>query len=244
MHREACALACRLAAWTEPLNLRDFEALARARMAAGRSRTTRAAAATSIRCATTRRRSRGGACGRGCWSMCRTSIWRRRCWASGWRCRWAWRRRRSTGWRTRMARRRRRGLPPDAGVMFCASTSSSLSLEEIAAAAGPLRWFQLYTQDDAGPRTAALVRRAEAAGYRAIVLTVDLAVSGRRERELREGFDFGSLRFGNFPPSDAIDAARVARRATTDCVRSRRSRRRSAGAISRGCARRRRCRSC
>src|ERR1700674_4257022 len=32
-----------------------------------------------------------------------------------------------------------------AGVMFCASTSASLSLEEIAAAAGPLRWFQLYT---------------------------------------------------------------------------------------------------
>ncbi len=87
-----------------------------------------------------------------------------------------------------------------AGVMFCASSSSSLSLEEIALAAGPLRWYQLYTQDDAGPRTEALVHRAEVAGYRAIVLTVDLAVSGRRERELREGFDIGSLSFGNFPP--------------------------------------------
>ena len=85
--------------------------------------------------------------------------------------------------------------------MFCASSSSSLSLEEIAGAAGPLRWYQLYTQDDAGPRTEALVRRAEAAGYRAIVLTVDLAVSVRRERELREGFDIGSLSFGNFPPA-------------------------------------------
>lgn len=92
-----------------------------------------------------------------------------------------------------------------AGVMFCASTSSSLSLEEIAAAAGPLRWFQFYTQDNAGPRSEALLLRAAAAGYRAIVLTVDLAVSGRRERELREGFDIGSLRFGNFPASERAD---------------------------------------
>ncbi len=92
-----------------------------------------------------------------------------------------------------------------AGVMFCASTSSSLSLEEIAAAAGPLRWFQFYTQDNAGPRSEALLRRAEAAGYRAIVLTVDLAVPGRRERELRERFDFGSLPFGNFPGSGVTE---------------------------------------
>lgn len=92
-----------------------------------------------------------------------------------------------------------------AGVMFCASTSSSLSLEEIAEASGPLRWFQFYTQDDAGPRSEALLRRAAAAGYRAMVLTVDLAAPGRRERELREAFDFGSLRFGNFPGSGVAD---------------------------------------
>jgi (S)-2-hydroxy-acid oxidase len=93
-----------------------------------------------------------------------------------------------------------------AGVMFCASTSSSLALEEIAAAAGPLRWYQLYTQDNTGPRTEALLHRAESAGYRAIVLTVDLAVSGRRERELREGFDIASLRFGNFAPVEESDS--------------------------------------
>lgn len=92
-----------------------------------------------------------------------------------------------------------------AEVMFCASTSSSLSLEEIAAAAGPLRWFQFYTQDNAGPRSEALLQRAAAAGYRAIVLTVDLAVSGRREREQRQGFDIGSLRFGNFAASDTTN---------------------------------------
>ena len=95
-----------------------------------------------------------------------------------------------------------------AGVMFCASTSSSLSLEEIAAvAAGRLRWFQFYTQDNAGPRSEALLERAGAAGYRAIVLTVDLAVSGRREREMREAFNIGSLRFGNFPGSGVADDA-------------------------------------
>lgn len=76
-----------------------------------------------------------------------------------------------------------------AGAVFCASTMSSRSLEEIAGACSGPRWFQLYTQDNIGPRTEALVRRAEAAGYAAIVLTVDLAVSGRRERELRETFD-------------------------------------------------------
>jgi isopentenyl diphosphate isomerase/L-lactate dehydrogenase-like FMN-dependent dehydrogenase len=86
-----------------------------------------------------------------------------------------------------------------AGVLMCASTSSSRSLEEIAAASGDgPRWFQLYTQDDAGPRTEALVHRAEDAGYAAIALTVDLAVSGRRERELYAGFELGGLRFGNF----------------------------------------------
>ena len=94
-----------------------------------------------------------------------------------------------------------------AGVLYCASTSSSLPLEEIAAASGEgARWFQLYTQDSAGPLTEALVRRAEDAGYEAIVLTVDLAASGRRERELYAGFDLEVLRFGNFEQDEAGQA--------------------------------------
>ncbi|HEY7802318.1 MAG TPA: alpha-hydroxy acid oxidase, partial [Dehalococcoidia bacterium] len=84
-----------------------------------------------------------------------------------------------------------------AGVMFCASTRSSRSLEGIAdACAGP-RWFQLYTQDNDGPRTEALIRRAAAAGYSAIVLTVDLAAPARREAELRLGFSFTEQPSGN-----------------------------------------------
>jgi isopentenyl diphosphate isomerase/L-lactate dehydrogenase-like FMN-dependent dehydrogenase len=77
-----------------------------------------------------------------------------------------------------------------AGTIMIASTSSTRSLEEIAEAArgvgGPL-WFQLYIFPtlDVGER---LVRRAEEAGYKAIVLTVDLPRLGNRERDRRSGF--------------------------------------------------------
>jgi 4-hydroxymandelate oxidase len=50
------------------------------------------------------------------------------------------------------------------------------------------RWFQLYWSPDRGI-VRDLVGRAEAHGFRAIVLTVDLPVSGRRERDLRTGFE-------------------------------------------------------
>lgn len=67
------------------------------------------------------------------------------------------------------------------------STQASTSLEEIAAAASNPLWFQLYIQPDRA-FTEALVRRAEAAGYRALVLTVDAPVNGVRNREQRAGF--------------------------------------------------------
>jgi 4-hydroxymandelate oxidase len=83
-----------------------------------------------------------------------------------------------------------------AGVPFTLSTMSSSSIEEVAAAIpdGP-RWFQLYTQADPG-RSRALVERAAAAGYRAIIVTVDLPRLGYRERDRRNGFDLPAL--GNF----------------------------------------------
>jgi isopentenyl diphosphate isomerase/L-lactate dehydrogenase-like FMN-dependent dehydrogenase len=71
-----------------------------------------------------------------------------------------------------------------AGTLMIAATDSSRSLEEIASMAGEARWFQLYlypTREIA----AGLVQRAEAAGYRAIVLTVDMPTLGNRERDLR-----------------------------------------------------------
>ena len=65
------------------------------------------------------------------------------------------------------------------------STGSSRNLEEIAAATtGPL-WFQLYVYKGLRPFAEALVRRAERAGYGAIVLTVDAPRWGRKESFVR-----------------------------------------------------------
>lgn len=70
---------------------------------------------------------------------------------------------------------------------FIVSTHASTTLEDIAQVAdGPL-WFQLYVQPDRGI-TRELVQRAEAAGYRALVVTVDAPVGGVRNREQRAQF--------------------------------------------------------
>ncbi len=74
-----------------------------------------------------------------------------------------------------------------AGTLMIASTLSTCSLEEIATAAtGPL-WFQLYVYKDRG-MTEELVARAEASGYKALVLTVDTPLLGRRFRDVRNQF--------------------------------------------------------
>ena len=74
-----------------------------------------------------------------------------------------------------------------AGLPYGVSTLATQPLEAIAAAAqgGPL-WFQLYLWGD---RSAArkLVAQARAAGYQALLLTVDTSVRSKRERELRHG---------------------------------------------------------
>nr|WP_199788205.1 alpha-hydroxy acid oxidase [Streptomyces sp. SID8354] len=73
------------------------------------------------------------------------------------------------------------------GALTVASTFASTSLEEIArAATGPL-WLQVYVMRRR-EITASLVRRAEAAGYQALVITVDTPRMARRERDLRNGF--------------------------------------------------------
>jgi isopentenyl diphosphate isomerase/L-lactate dehydrogenase-like FMN-dependent dehydrogenase len=72
-----------------------------------------------------------------------------------------------------------------AGALMIASTESTRTLEEIAqSATGPL-WFQLYFSSATHERARRLVARAEAAGYRAIALTVDSSRWGRKERALR-----------------------------------------------------------
>jgi 4-hydroxymandelate oxidase len=75
-----------------------------------------------------------------------------------------------------------------AGTVMCLSIMATVSLEEVAAAAsGPL-WLQTYIFKDRS-LTADLAARAKAVGYRALVLTVDTPVLGRRERDSRNQFE-------------------------------------------------------
>ena len=74
-----------------------------------------------------------------------------------------------------------------AGIPYCLSTVATRSIEEVAAAADGCHWFQLYPLRDR-ELTRDLVQRAADAGYQAMMPTVDMAVSGRRERDVRRGF--------------------------------------------------------
>jgi isopentenyl diphosphate isomerase/L-lactate dehydrogenase-like FMN-dependent dehydrogenase len=82
-------------------------------------------------------------------------------------------------------------------TLMIAGTTATRSLEEIAqAASGPL-WFQLYVYPSL-QYAEKLVHRAEIAGYKAIVLTVDLPVLGNREKDKRNNFEL--------PPPPLIEA--------------------------------------
>ena len=67
------------------------------------------------------------------------------------------------------------------------STLSTTSVEDVRAELQPPLWFQLYIEKDRSA-TQALVERAERAGCRAVVLTVDTPLLGRRERDVRNAF--------------------------------------------------------
>ena len=73
------------------------------------------------------------------------------------------------------------------GVTYTLSTLGTRSIEEVAAVSGGPLWYQLYVWKDRG-LSRELVQRAKAAGYQAIMVTVDTAVFGRRERDVRRGF--------------------------------------------------------
>ena len=74
------------------------------------------------------------------------------------------------------------------GLPLIASTASHATLEEIAAASGEgPRWFQLYWPND-DEIAASIVQRAEAAGYGAIVLTVDTYIPGWKPRDLQRAW--------------------------------------------------------
>jgi 4-hydroxymandelate oxidase len=96
----------------------------------------------------------------------------------------------------------------EAGALMTVSTSASTSLADVAAAepAAP-RWFQLYRLHSPA-HTDDLARRAGDAGYRALVLTADLPVLGRRLRDVAHDFALpAGLPLANHPPAGTVEAA-------------------------------------
>jgi 4-hydroxymandelate oxidase len=74
-----------------------------------------------------------------------------------------------------------------AGTVYVMSTMSNTSMEDVANDSDGARWFQLYIYKDRGV-TKSLVERAKAAGYTALVLTVDAPMLGHREADVRNHF--------------------------------------------------------
>lgn len=83
------------------------------------------------------------------------------------------------------------------GTVMVVSTFATRTLEEVASNTPVAPWFQVYVYHDV-ELTRSLVQRAEAAGYSAIVLTVDVPRLGQRERDRRNGFTLPrNLRIAN-----------------------------------------------
>jgi L-lactate dehydrogenase (cytochrome) len=74
-----------------------------------------------------------------------------------------------------------------AGVPYALSTLSTRSIEEVRAVSSGRLWFQVYAWLDRG-LVKEMIERAAASEYEALVFTVDSAVLGRRERDVRRGF--------------------------------------------------------
>ena len=70
---------------------------------------------------------------------------------------------------------------------YSLSTMGTRSIEEVAAVSDGPKWFQVYVWKDRG-LVKEMINRAAASGYEAIIITVDFATLGRRERDIRRGF--------------------------------------------------------
>ncbi len=99
------------------------------------------------------------------------------------------------------------------GVPFTMATPSAYTIERVAEEVGGRLWFQLYAVRDLDFRSK-LVSRAKQAGYEAILVTVDLPVAGKRERDPRNGFhtpykpNWRNSRDVVFKPAWALDMLR------------------------------------
>jgi hypothetical protein len=109
------------------------------------------------------------------------------------------------------------------GTLVTLSSWATTNIEDVAAAAPEAaRWFQLYIYKDR-ELTAQLVRRAEAAGYKAIALTVDAPILGIRDADVRNSFSLPShLSLANYalPETARVQASGTlaARRALSACA--------------------------
>jgi L-lactate dehydrogenase (cytochrome) len=74
-----------------------------------------------------------------------------------------------------------------AGIPYSLSTLATRSIEEVAGVCSGRLWFQLYVFKDRG-LVSDMIHRAAAAGYEALCVTVDAAMLGKRERDVRRGF--------------------------------------------------------
>jgi (S)-mandelate dehydrogenase len=88
------------------------------------------------------------------------------------------------------------------GIPFSLSTSATASIEKIAEAAPGRHWFQAYFFKDR-EYTFGLIERARLAGYDTLMVTADLPVGGKRERDFRNDF---SIPF-RFTPKNMLDFA-------------------------------------
>lgn len=77
----------------------------------------------------------------------------------------------------------------DAGTLYTAATPSNETLEDIATATNGPKWFQLYLHDER-ELSRDLLKRAKAAGYSAIVFTIDAFAPGASDETVRLGFSF------------------------------------------------------
>ncbi|HUL93325.1 MAG TPA: alpha-hydroxy acid oxidase [Burkholderiales bacterium] len=89
-----------------------------------------------------------------------------------------------------------------AGIPYTLSTMATASIERIAREAGGRLWFQAYIFRER-KMTMDLVERARAFGYEALMVTVDVPVGGKRERDFRNDF---AIRF-RFTPRNVLDFA-------------------------------------
>ncbi len=74
-----------------------------------------------------------------------------------------------------------------AGIPYSLSTMGTRSIQEVAEVSDGRKWFQVYVWRDK-PLLKEMLDRAAASGYEGIMITVDTAVLGRRERDVRRGF--------------------------------------------------------